>query len=86
VTAMRVTIFVIACGASLSHAFADEPKAPPADPESVVIHAYGIANPSCLEWSDGCTTCSKSGATEPACSTPGIACQPGSIQCKKNGL
>jgi hypothetical protein len=50
----------------------------------VVIHAYGSANPSCLEWSDGCTTCSKSQAGEPACSTPGIACEPGSIQCKKN--
>jgi hypothetical protein len=81
---MRAAILIMACGASFSCAFADEPKAPSADAESVVIHAYGSANPSCLEWSDGCTTCSKSQASEPACSTPGIACEPGGIQCKKN--
>ena len=82
--AMRAAIFIIAYGSGLSCAFADEPKAPSAQEKSAVIHAYGSRNPSCAEWSDGCTTCAKSETAEPACSTPGIACQPAGIECKKN--
>lgn len=82
--ATRAAIFIVGCGASLSCVLADEPQAPSAQAESAVIHAYGSANPSCVEWTDGCTTCAKSDAAEPACSTPGIACQPAGIQCKKN--
>ena len=82
--ARRLAIFIIVGGATFSHAVADETKAPAAEVESVIIHAYGNANPACLEWSDGCTTCAKSEVAAPACSTPGIACQPAEIQCKKN--
>ncbi|MCB8821851.1 hypothetical protein [Microvirga rosea] len=37
---------------------------------------------SCQEWTDGCVICSRrpNGA---ACSTPGIACTPGPLQCLK---
>jgi hypothetical protein len=50
----------------------------------VSIEAYSGDNPSCLEWTDGCTICAKIDADTPACSTPGIACQPAGIQCKKS--
>ncbi|MEE7447130.1 hypothetical protein MRF4_04475 [Methylobacterium radiotolerans] len=37
-------------------------------------------DPACLEWSDGCKVCQRL-AEGPACSLPGIACQPGALQC-----
>ncbi|KQS58200.1 hypothetical protein ASG32_31470 [Methylobacterium sp. Leaf361] len=37
-------------------------------------------DPACLEWTDGCKVCRRL-AEEPACSLPGIACQPGAPQC-----
>jgi len=49
----------------------------------VPIEAYAQDNPSCLEWTNGCTICTKAETGAPACSTPGIACQPAGIQCKK---
>ncbi len=48
-------------------------------PAVVSVLAYGAANPACLEWSDGCVTCVRG-----KCSTPGVACQPGEILCKRN--
>jgi hypothetical protein len=68
-----------------SHARADQAKTPsvPAS-RPVSIQAYATDNPSCLEWTDGCTICAKSDTGAVACSTPGIACQPAGLQCKKN--
>jgi hypothetical protein len=67
-----------------ARAVADEEKAPPIPPpHPVPIQAYATDNPSCLEWTDGCTICTKPDSGEPHCSTPGIACQPAGIQCKK---
>ncbi|MDP4005157.1 hypothetical protein [Methylobacterium sp. NEAU K] len=37
-------------------------------------------DPACLEWSDGCSVCQRL-ADGPACSLPGIACQPGALRC-----
>jgi hypothetical protein len=50
----------------------------------VPIQAYANDNPSCLEWTDGCTICAKSETGAIACSTPGIACQKAGLQCKKS--
>jgi hypothetical protein len=70
--------------AASSHALADAPRLPRIPPlHAVPIQAYASDNPSCLEWTDGCTICTKAGTGAPACSTPGIACQPAGIQCKK---
>lgn len=43
-------------------------------------------DPACLEWTDGCKVCRRL-AEGPACSLPGIACQPGAPQClhRRNG-
>jgi hypothetical protein len=38
--------------------------------------------PQCQEWSDGCKVCTKTAEGAPACSTPGIACQPGPVVCR----
>ncbi|MEE7463366.1 MULTISPECIES: hypothetical protein [Methylobacterium] len=37
-------------------------------------------DPACVEWTDGCKVCQRL-AEGPACSLPGIACQPGALQC-----
>ena len=37
-------------------------------------------DPTCLEWTDGCTVCQRR-AEGPACSLPGIACQPETPHC-----
>ena len=70
--------------AAATKLIADEEKTPPMPAaHPVPIHAYASDNPSCLEWTDGCTICTKPELEEPHCSTPGIACQPAGIQCKK---
>jgi hypothetical protein len=68
-----------------SSAFADQAKTPSVPARHPVpIQAYATDNPSCLEWTDGCTICAKSDTGAVACSTPGIACQRAGLQCKKN--
>ncbi|MCJ2087012.1 hypothetical protein MKK88_13585 [Methylobacterium sp. E-005] len=37
-------------------------------------------DPACLEWTDGCQVCQRL-AEGPACSLPGIACQPAAPHC-----
>ena len=53
------------------------------DPDSKFTLAYGAAHPECLEWTDSCRTCLRSPDGRVGCSTPGIACQPKDIECKK---
>lgn len=83
-TPIRVAFGLMLAAAASAHARADQAEAP-AMPTSrpVPIQAYAGDNPSCLEWTDGCTICTKPESGEPHCSTPGIACQPAGIQCKK---
>jgi len=59
------------------------PSAPaPAVPSAA---AFGDRNPTCAEWTDGCVVCQR-GDHGPACSTPGIACVKGAVQClRKTG-
>ncbi len=52
-------------------------------PSDVSVLAYGAAHPECLEWTDSCRVCLRSPDGRVGCSTPGIACQPKEIVCKK---
>ncbi|REF89406.1 hypothetical protein DES32_0627 [Methylovirgula ligni] len=52
-------------------------------PSDVSVLAYGAAHPECLEWTDSCRTCLRSPDGRVGCSTPGIACQPKAVICKK---
>ncbi|GAC1338043.1 MAG: hypothetical protein NVSMB26_25430 [Beijerinckiaceae bacterium] len=66
-------------------ALADAPKLTPMPPpQAVPIQAYGQQSASCREWTDGCTLCTKADNGETNCSTPGIACQPAGLHCKKS--
>jgi hypothetical protein len=62
---------------------ADSPRAEPMPAsESTSVQAFGAGHPACAEWTDGCVTCARSEGGL-SCSTPGIACQPTEIQCRK---
>jgi hypothetical protein len=56
------------------------PAAPAPRPPSAA--SYGDQNPICSEWTDGCIVCRR-GEHGAACSTPGIACVRGAVQCLK---
>jgi hypothetical protein len=74
------TISVLLALAFPHPAHCDAPR-PEAMPSGAVV-AYGDHNADCLEWSDGCVVCARE-ADGPHCSTPGIACQPVEIACRK---
>ena len=49
-------------------------------PRAPSAAAYGDHDKTCAEWTDGCIVCRR-GEHGPACSTPGIACTRGPVQC-----
>ncbi len=64
--------------ASMRPAAGEEtPTAVPAATNGVATQSYGLNDPKCLEWTDGCVVCTKDG-----CSNIGIACQPKAISCR----
>jgi hypothetical protein len=74
---------MIPMGAASSYA-EDAPSTTPAKAEDASLQSYAAQAPQCLEWSDGCAVCARDSAAGAAhCSTPGVACQPDAIQCKK---
>jgi hypothetical protein len=56
------------------------PAAPPKGPPSTA--AFGDREQTCIEWTDGCIVCVR-GDHGPTCSTPGIACVKGAVQCTR---
>ena len=82
---IRIVVAILVASAPV-FAAADEtrPNAPPAQPaldaaaETAAVQGWGGKNPACAEWSDGCVVCTKAG-----CSTPGVACTPREIACRK---
>ncbi len=52
-------------------------------PLNIPMEAFGTANPDCLEWTDSCRTCARDAENVISCSTPGIACLPQDVTCKK---
>jgi hypothetical protein len=58
------------------------PAAPPKAVPSTA--AYGEQDRACAEWTDGCVVCVR-GDRGPSCSTSGIACVKGPVQCVRRG-
>jgi hypothetical protein len=79
-TFVRLGLVAFGLSASLASAGADEAAAPFSN-EAVSLQGFGVQNPLCREWSDGCAVCLRDEKGAPRCSTPGIACQPGPIAC-----
>ncbi|MDX7951078.1 hypothetical protein P7D22_07780 [Lichenihabitans sp. Uapishka_5] len=46
------------------------------------VQAYGQQNPACAEWTNGCVICTVT-AGHAQCSTPGIACTPAGLTCRR---
>ncbi len=65
-------------------AWSDAPRTPAAPKgEPVSLMTYGDWNLDCEEWGDACAVCTRTASGKAACSTPGIACQPGKIVCAR---
>lgn len=87
----RRVIVAVGLAVSLSVAAADEAPAPvvnspaigPVPPEGPSLQEFATQNPLCREWSDGCAVCARGDNGPPHCSTPGIACQPEPIRCRR---
>jgi hypothetical protein len=62
---------------------ANPPPAATPSPEEISLQGFAAASPFCLEWSDGCAVCARDDLAVAHCSTPGIACQPGPISCRR---
>lgn len=46
------------------------------------IQNYGLHNKDCLEWTDTCVNCVRTGARgDYSCSNIGVACQPKDVTC-----
>ena len=83
-----VAVGFAAAGLMASVALADEApgaaaKPPAVSPEEVSLLGFGLRNVSCLEWSDSCSVCLRDEKDAAHCSTPGIACQPAAIVCRR---
>jgi hypothetical protein len=70
---------VVAATIVLAHVL---PAAPTRTPPSTA--AFGEQDKTCAEWTDGCMVCVK-GENGSSCSTPGIACVRGPVQCVRRG-
>ncbi len=73
--------------APLPLARADEAASPPTNPpvsaEALSLQGFGVQNALCVEWGDGCSVCLRDDKDAAHCSTPGIACQPVAIACRR---
>jgi hypothetical protein len=73
-----LALLAFACGTTR----ADE-ASPATSAEQTSMEGFAAAAPLCLEWSDGCAICARDGSGAVHCSTPGVACQPGPIACRR---
>lgn len=51
------------------------------DAESASLWRFGEHDKLCIEWTDGCRTCRRTGAGAADCSNIEIACQPTEARC-----
>jgi hypothetical protein len=78
-----IASILLFCSCSASVASAVDATAPPAaSAEDVSLQGFASSAPRCAEWSDGCSICLREGDAA-HCSTPGLACQPGPIVCRR---
>ena len=76
-----IALFGFVAFSTAASAATDEVTIPSS--ELLSLQTFAAINPSCREWTDGCTICQRDKTDEGHCSTPGIACQAGEIVCKR---
>jgi hypothetical protein len=63
------------------------PGSPPSSrAEDVTLWQFGVREKQCLEWTDGCRVCRRTGMEAAECSNTGISCQPKDIHCTSPGV
>ena len=77
-----VALAAIVVAAALP-AFAEEAAAPAPAQEQIAVQAWGAAHADCAEWTDLCTVCARV-PEGIACSTPGVACLPQPVVCRRS--
>jgi hypothetical protein len=86
-TLATLSLAALGFAASISLAGADQNAAPPQSPpvqnESLSLQGFGAQNAMCREWGDDCSVCLRDDNDAVHCSTPGIACQPAAIVCRR---
>jgi hypothetical protein len=82
-TTLLLLIGAAVATAVVTRARAQEtPKVPPTDIPAPV-QAFGAQQLTCLEWSDNCVVCLREVGGPIHCSTPGIACLPEPVVCRR---
>lgn len=76
-----LAVAVIAGIADISVVSAETAAPSPAE-ERIAVQAWGAAHPECAEWTDLCTICARV-PDGIACSTPGVACLPQPVICRR---
>ena len=61
----------------------DAPTTPALSAQQLSLQGFGAHMETCLEWGDSCSICQRDEAGAMKCSTPGIACQPEEIVCRR---
>lgn len=79
---LRGMVALAAIVAAALPAFAEDPPAPTPAQERIAVQAWGAAHPECAEWTDLCTICARV-PDGIACSTPGVACLPQPVLCRR---
>ena len=79
---LRGMVALAAIAAAALPAFAEEAAAPAPAQEQIAVQAWGAAHPECAEWTDLCTICARV-PEGIACSTPGVACLPQPVICRR---
>ncbi len=69
-------------GAAAFPVSAEESATPSPAQERIAVQAWGAARPECAEWTDSCTICARV-PEGIACSTPGVACLPQPVICRR---
>ncbi len=75
---MRIAATAFALLLLFSLAALAQTQPPPVDAS---FHAYGDRDKTCLQWTDGCRTCTRREGADDQCSNIGPACQPVAISC-----
>jgi hypothetical protein len=77
---LRHAVLILCFGLPVSgaHAAAETPT-----PQERSLQGFGAQTLNCVEWSDSCSICLRDESGAMHCSTPGIACQPEAIACRR---
>lgn len=75
--AIAASVWLVCISPAIPH------DAPSQQQERIAVQAWGAAHADCAEWTDLCTVCARV-PEGIACSTPGVACLPQPVVCRRS--